>query len=111
MNRAIVRSERSETDHSQGGVDRRRIDDVRLASFGARGGGLHQAEEERVWSVRTRLELGVRLGSHEKRVTRDLDEFDEASVGRRTRTAHTSRFELVAVARIEFVTMTVTLRD
>ena len=38
---------------SQGAVDRRGIDDVRLATLGANGGRLDETEEERVGTIRT----------------------------------------------------------
>ena len=70
-----------------------------------------QPEEQRVRPVGARLELGVRLGPHEVRVRRELDELDEPAVGRGAAAAQPDVLEPRAVPRVELVAVAVPLGD
>jgi hypothetical protein len=49
---------------------------VRFATLGSRVGRLDEPQEEWVWAIGTRLELGVGLGAHEEGVTGQFDELN-----------------------------------
>src|SRR5947208_16013236 len=67
------------------------LEQSRLAALGPGQGCPDQVPEQRVGTVGTALELGVGLGADPERMAGQLDELDEAVVGRGAR-ATKSRF-------------------
>ena len=67
---------------------------MRLAPFGPVQRRGHQIPEQRVGPVGPALELGMGLGADPERVLAQLDELDQAAVGRGARADQADRFEL-----------------
>lgn len=59
----------------------------------------------------TRLELGMKLNTYEPCMIGYFNDLRQESVGRNTGEAQACRFELVAVARVDLITMAVALRN
>src|SRR5690554_355289 len=72
---------------------------------------LDVVSEERVRVCRTGLELGVELAAEEPRVVIKLDDLHQFPVRPHTAHAETRVGELVAVVRVHFEAMTMTLAD
>ena len=67
------------------------LDEVRVAALGPAQGGADELAEQRRRPVGAALELGVGLGADPERVALELDELDQATVGRRARAARSRR--------------------
>ena len=90
-------------------VDRQR--QARQTTLGPVAGRLHERGEQRVRAVGAALELGVGLGADEERVTRQLDELDQAVVGRGARADQPRLLEPAAVLVVHLVAVPVALVD
>src|SRR5580700_4890244 len=73
--------------------------------------GTNEAREERVRRRRPALELRVKLTPDEKWVIAELDELDEAPVGRGAAENEPRCGELIAVVVGKLVSMAMTFRD
>src|SRR5262245_57285232 len=73
--------------------------------------GMDEAPEKGMGLHRLRLELGVELAGHEVRVIGDLDDLDEALVGRLARDLETAALEILHVLPVHLVTVPVALAD
>ena len=91
------------------GLDRQR--QARQTTLGPVAGRLHERGEQRVRPVGAALELGVGLGAHEERVTRQLDELDQPVVGRGARADEPGLLEPAAVLVVDLVAVPVALVD
>src|SRR3954471_2035783 len=67
--------------------------------------------EQRVRSLRSRLELRVELARHEPRVVLQLDDLDETTVGRLPGQGHAGRLERLAVAVVDLEAVAMPLVD
>src|SRR5665213_3775815 len=85
------------------------VDQMGVPTLRPGQGGADQPLEQRVGLIGAALELGMGLGAHPVRVTRQLDELDEATVGRDTRANQPGFFEALAVAGVHFVAVAVPL--
>src|SRR4051794_2558407 len=87
--------------------------DVRQTTLSPELRGGDESREQRMRAVRPALELRVRLGRDEERmiVVAQLDEFDEALVGRSARHHHAGLLERSAVPVVHLVAVTVALVD
>ena len=71
----------------------------------------HEPVEQRVRALRPALELGVELAGHEPRVVAQLDDLDQAAIGRHARQEHARALEGLAVAVVHLEPVAVTLVD
>src|SRR5438046_1259038 len=85
---------------------RRRLDAWRRTS-GRPDRRLDEAVEQRVRSIRSRTELRVELAGHEPRVVLELDDLDQAAVGRLAGHDHAVLFKCLAVPVADLETMPV----
>src|SRR5438552_8684459 len=83
---------------------------VRVAALGSGQRGADEFTEQRRGTIGPTLELGMGLRPDPERVTKELDELDEATVGRHPRAPQPRLFELGAVLVVELVAMAVALR-
>ena len=91
---------------------RRRADARSPGSAPPLQGGADQLPEQRVRAVGPALELGVGLRADPVRVVGELDELDQAPVGRRARSStKPAVLEAGAVVRVELVAVAVALAD
>ena len=79
------------------------------ATFGPVEGGADELAEQRRRAVGAALELGVRLRAHPERMAGQLDELDQAAVGRGPRAHEARPLELAPVAGVELVAVAVPL--
>src|SRR5207249_5604405 len=88
--------------------NRLNLDEPWRAALGPDERGPHQLTEQRMGPVGPALELRVGLRADPERVARQLDELDEAVVGRHTRAPHPALLQPCAVARVHLVAVPVT---
>src|SRR5581483_7483588 len=105
-------SVRARSRHSVRARSRRsHLEELRVAPGGALERGPDELVEQRVRAVGPALELRMRLRGDPARVTRKLDELDQAIVGRRARTDQPGVLEPVAVTGVDLVTVAMALVD
>src|SRR3989442_13083892 len=74
-------------------------------------GGVDKRLEQRVGREGARLELGMELATHEPRVVADLDNLDVSAIRRVARNGEAVSRQRLFVFAVEFVAVTVPLRD
>src|SRR5437763_3256877 len=85
------------------------VDEPRGTAFGPGHGRANQLPEQRMGSVGAALELGVGLGGDPERMAGQLDELDQAVVGRRPRTAQPGVLQPAAIAGVDLQAVAVPL--
>src|SRR5439155_13222082 len=87
--------------------NRLNLDEPWRPALGTGERGTHQLAEQRMGPVGPALELGMGLRADPERMARQLDELDEAVVGRHARAPHPALLQPRAVARVDLVAVPV----
>jgi hypothetical protein len=87
------------------------VGQVRVAALGTGQRGADELPEQRGGTLGPALELRMGLGAHPERMALELDELDQAAVGRGTRAHEAAVVEAALEPGVELVAVAVPLRD
>src|SRR6478752_9151511 len=74
-------------------------------------GSIYKAHKKRMWLQNGTFKFWMELGTHKPWMTFKFDNFYKASIWVNSRNLHTCSFELIHIFIIEFVSMSMSLRN